>query len=216
VDNTRERWDALDKSDQERILDKHRDINVDYDWWDDVYADFVMDMQAIGIQVDTRTVRTHKGRTYEEPNISFSGFWSQGDGAAFAGRMYYADIAARMEKKPEMKEMQARYTADLDCHMGWHVRSNNSMSFDYGYDLPEPDDDAPALRQIAQRQVRDEFDKVMEVFMKELEEEVKGHANQLYKNLEKEYEYQTSDEAVLETLFANDMIEEELNELESA
>lgn len=210
----RERFEALSSFDQQTILDKYRDVNLCDDWWDGIYTDFVLDMQALGIHIDTRTQRTAKGHIWEEPDISFSGFSSQGDGASFAGRMYCSDLLCRMEKIPAAQEMYARYKSDLDCHIVWsskgHYCHSSSMKFDFEYDLPDVDDDAPALRQAAQQQVRDEFDSVMEEFFENLKKEIKGHADDLYIKLEEENDYLSDDEQVLEALIANDMLEDEL------
>ena len=45
---------------------------VGYDWWKTLYADFTNDCAALGVRVD---------------DIQFSGFYSQGDGAVFSGRV---------------------------------------------------------------------------------------------------------------------------------
>ena len=44
---------------------------------------------------------------------------------------------------------------------------------------------------------------------------LRGHADQLYSDLEAEYEYLTSDEQVLESLIANGSLEEQLERYES-
>jgi arginyl-tRNA synthetase len=50
----------------------------------------------------------------------------------------------------------------------------------------------------------------------EFEEEFKSHMRDLYNRLEVEYDHLTSDEAVLESLHANDMLDEIIDELEEA
>ena len=56
----------------DELIDKHWDINVSYDWWDFTYEQFKIDMLAKGITVD---------------EMYFTGFYSQGDGASFIGRV---------------------------------------------------------------------------------------------------------------------------------
>jgi hypothetical protein len=53
------------------LIEKHREINVHHEWWDSVYETFKEDMNLLGYSVE---------------DITFSGFWSQGDGASFTGR----------------------------------------------------------------------------------------------------------------------------------
>jgi hypothetical protein len=55
---------------QAALIERYREINVDHDWWDYHYDDFMAQMLRAGVQVD---------------DIVFSGFWSQGDGACFDG-----------------------------------------------------------------------------------------------------------------------------------
>jgi hypothetical protein len=62
------------------LIEKHRDINTDYDWWDCTYDHFAEDMRIKHIEVD---------------KMLFSGFWSQGDGASFTGSI--SDSKAFME-----------------------------------------------------------------------------------------------------------------------
>ena len=57
----------------ERTIDKYRHINVDgIDWWEYIENEFIESMELVGIDVS---------------KIYFSGFWSQGDGACFDGRI---------------------------------------------------------------------------------------------------------------------------------
>ena len=54
-----------------------------HDWWD--YDDFVTVGKLLGVEIDMRDVKLMSGKTRQEPNISFSGFCSQDDGACFEG-----------------------------------------------------------------------------------------------------------------------------------
>lgn len=59
---------------------------LSYDWWNRVYEDAARVGEILGIQIDTR------GKN-NEPNINFSGFSSQGDGACFKGFYKYRSEA---------------------------------------------------------------------------------------------------------------------------
>jgi len=61
----------LDKEAQQKARKHFSDINTDYNWWDTDYEDFVSICNTIGIHTTPQ-------------QISFSGFWSQGDGSTFA------------------------------------------------------------------------------------------------------------------------------------
>lgn len=220
MDNLRERWDALDEKTKSSILDKHRDTNTDYDWWDTMYADFIEQMKEKDIVVSTRTVRTVKGRHYEEPEINFSGFCSQGDGASFSGYIHGADVLKRMKEHkvlgPLVQHINDMGSFSWDNRRGSYSHSG-CMSYSFECSIDEPDDDDPPLRKAAKQQIYDETLAAMEDFEKALWEEIVGYADKLYRDLEEEYDHLTSDEIVLETLLANESIlEEELDELESA
>jgi hypothetical protein len=55
-------------SEQRKIIDNYRDINVDHDWWEFVYEHTTRVLEILG---------------FSDIEINFSGFSSQGDGASF-------------------------------------------------------------------------------------------------------------------------------------
>jgi hypothetical protein len=57
---------------KDELIEKHWDINVDHDWYQYTYDEFKIEMQTKGITVD---------------EMNFTGFYSQGDGASFTGRV---------------------------------------------------------------------------------------------------------------------------------
>ena len=95
--DARMKWEALDKRRKEKLIDKHRDVNVDYEWWDYTHENFKEQMKEIGVHVE---------------KIYFSGFYSQGDGACFDGRV--ADWPKFLEAagKPELLEHAIEHAFD--------------------------------------------------------------------------------------------------------
>jgi hypothetical protein len=64
-------FDELPAEAKKKVIEKHYDINVDYEWWDDfVYEDLHTLAALLGVDVDLK-------KTY------FSGFYHQGQGSAF-------------------------------------------------------------------------------------------------------------------------------------
>ena len=47
--DARMKWEALDKRYKEKLIDKHRDVNVDYEWWGCTHENFKEQMKEIGI-----------------------------------------------------------------------------------------------------------------------------------------------------------------------
>ena len=83
----------------EKAKDKAREAYtgegyLDHEWWGSIYEDFSQVCTLLGINLTTRTVKLMSGKTREEPNVYFSGFSSQGDGASFEGRYYFAPTAS--------------------------------------------------------------------------------------------------------------------------
>lgn len=217
-----ERFKLLPQHVQDEILDKHRDWNVadGYDWWDSVYYDFIEKMKEQGIEVDTKTERTHKGREYVRPAIYFRGFWSQGDGACFEGRVADWNLVLTLNNFPMLKQYREEFA---DMYLTWRTSGSycheHTLSFEDDDTYPlyldgyyNKEEDPTGLRMMAKEQLQDELVKEWERFKEFFEEKVRGFCCELYDNLEKEHEYLTSDEAVLESLSANDLLDELMKE----
>lgn len=193
---------------KQHLIDEHRDINVDYDWWGAVYYDFNRICQILGIELDAK-----------EP--CFSGFASQGDGASFTGTyraqglgypglepIHTAEKAPAKIREYAPEDEELHRIADELCMMGRiyyapyaHItrysRSRyyhpNTMQIDT-FEPYDSDEDDWA------QEVHDEVERILTDTMRDL-------ADWLYRTLEREYDYRTSDEAVWETIVANELCE---------
>lgn len=75
-------FDDLTEEQKETLIEKHRDINVEYGGWHEcTLADFESELGTIG---------------FDNAKIAYSGFWSQGDGLSFTG-----DYSPRASLEPE-------------------------------------------------------------------------------------------------------------------
>lgn len=162
----------------------------DSDWFDFVYDDADNVAKIIGITLDRK-----RGNT---PSIYFSGFYSQGDGACFEGSYRYVKGALKAIKAyapqdtelhriaKELQDIQRRHFYQLRAtvkHRG-HYQHSGCMSVDVyrtddGYFNDGTDEES--------------FIQCMRDF-----------ADWIYSQLEKEYEYQTSDEVAEEMIIANE------------
>jgi len=88
------RFDELDPGAKDRARAWYREGGFDHDWYDAVYEDFQRITEILGIRLKTRTICLVGGQTREDPSIWFTGFWSQGDGAAWEGWYSYRKSAA--------------------------------------------------------------------------------------------------------------------------
>ncbi len=192
---------------QQALIDRYRDINTDHEWWDSIYSNFKKRMEAIGIRVE---------RMY------FSGFWSQGDGACFEGwvddwSLFLPTVGITNDV---LMEFANNHWAFSVKHSG-HYYHENCTVFDADMPNPDGEDDDWFIERYSPYKVDDfrsvvwlvvlrgfDFSSMEETFR----DAFKGHMRQLYKDLEEEYEYLTSDEAVWESIVANEL-DDELEEI---
>lgn len=181
------------------LLEKYRYINVEHNnWWDCVESDFTEDMKQVGIEVD---------------KIYFSGFWSQGDGACFVGSLdnaltylnhHHVDQFPMLRKLIEMgggvwatSEHRGRYyhsssvSINAECDPFWQCANPKSE-----------------LQEAVIQRWDDMVDKEIVDFEAALAEQWRTYMDDLYTKLEEEHDYLTSDDAVWDTLEANELIEE--------
>jgi hypothetical protein len=193
-------FEELDEKAKEKALKYYQDLNVDFDWWGFIYDDFIEICACLGISVDKKS-------------IHFQGFYSQGDGSSFNAEVDLSALFASIRTS------------------GWTEYAPN---VEFGFPLPIIDQRVMALvekgkvdmnAKIISRQRC--YAVVVDLGVYPVSEAVKNHdmiygeldelekwldgiaqiLNRfLYKQLEKEYEYQTGAEAVAETIEANDYL----------
>lgn len=184
----------------ERTIDKYRHINVEHhDWWDCTCDMFKEDMKEQGIYVS---------------NTYFSGFCSQGDGACFEGHLDDVPLFLEKNYKPEdypmiRKLLDSGGTVKFSVSHSGHYYHENSTRYYIEADRLEHVVDMPTdFHQQIVEQWESILDKEIVDFEKQSVEIFKNHMRTLYRKLEEEYDHLTSDEAVKETILANDLQEE--------
>lgn len=186
---------------QQKLVDKYRDINVEWnDWHESVIEDFKVSMlQDNYIHVD---------------RVHFSGFWSQGDGACFEG--YVSDFPEYMDKhyQPEQYPMVRKLldkggSVYFKCKHSGHYYHEYCVEYGYGADRLEDVLDTHSEVQEAAIKVLDEkLDKELDLLEEDLKDTFRDHMRKLYKDLQEQYEYYTSDKAIWETIVANELNQE--------
>ena len=186
--------------------------SLDYEWWDGVY-DIAKE--------------EGKERGFDIEDIRFSGFWSQGDGASWTGRVDIKQFLEHhlKEDHPEHHRyfvLQAIINEDNDWvdryvdmnRRGFHYVHDEMMrlaDISYsGIDNLDADDeerlqvDGPLQRaniyQLAQGIGIEDLIVKLEGW---IIDEAKAYARQIYKDLESEHDYLTSDESLIESAEAN-------------
>ncbi len=197
IETTVYRLDELAKTAKDKARGWYREGAMSEDWYEFVYEDFETIAAMLGVQLKTRTVRLYGGGTGQKPCIFFTGFWSQGDGAAFEA--YYRHqpgaLKAVRQHAPEDRELQEiaarlqsiqrrnfyQITADV-THRG-HYCHEYSMDIVVDRNSPQPVAAGDEQR---------------------IAEALRDLARWLYRQLEHEYEFQTSDAMIDEAILAND------------
>lgn len=169
----------------------------DAQWADFVIEDAEQIASLLGIEFDQREFKTMGGGSGSAPNVYWSGFWSQGDGACFEGVYRYKkgaikavkDYAPQDEKlhriAQALQDVQKRHFYKLvaTCKHRGHYSHSGCMSIDIEHDEDRYRDVSAAGS--------------------DLEAALRRFADWIYAQLEKEWGYQNADEQVDESIIAN-------------
>jgi len=184
-------YSELSEKAQEKARDWYRGGAFDYEWWDYTVEEFVTIGNMLGITFDgegTRNLRVH-----------FSGFWSQGDGASFAGSWEYK-ANALCEVKREFPHNRELHDIAEALHQ-IAVRYEQSEGCDEDYPLSALIYISPS-RYCNENTMRCTSDS--EDLDEDLLEQFRSLAQWLYSRLENQWEDMNSDEVVAESIECNE------------
>ena len=190
-------FDELSDEAKERAREWYRQGNCDDCFWSECTID------------DAKEIGKYMGIDIE--NIYFSGFWSQGDGACFEGTWRAKDVQADKLKEyaPQDKELHrivdglAKIAKEYpDGYFKVRHRGHYSHSGCTAFDVELPTEQENEL----------EYDspeyKLLQVKLGEDEETLielaRDFMNWIYRQLEKEWDYQNSNEQVEESIRCNE------------
>lgn len=196
VERTLYTFGELSDKAKQRAIEDRRQVeaeNFDHDY---IYEDFQTIAGILGIELGMRERRRAIGVIlHDSPKIWYHGFSSQDDGACFEGRYTYAREAHRAirEHAPQDEELhriadelyriQQAYSCSLTAtitHTG-HYYHSRSVDIDVDGDRNLPDETC-----------------------KTVSEALRDLMDWLYKQLQTDYDYRTSDEAITEWLTDSD------------
>ena len=199
VQTTVYRLDELDESAKGRARDWYRQRAFDDDWYEFVYEDFETICGILGVRLKTDAVPLMGGGTRSKPRIYFRGFSSQGDGACFETYYSYEKTAPKKIREHAPLDAELHRIADAllaiqrrnfyqlraeASHRG-HYYHEFSMVISVGRDSGTWQDMTADAEEAVTEALRD-------------------LARWLYRQLECEYEYQTSDAVIDEAIAANE------------
>jgi len=195
METTVYKFNELSDKAKDRAREWFREGNLDYDWWDFVYEDVATIADLIGIDLRTRPVKLCGGGIRYEPCIFFSGFSSQGDGACWEGTYSYkkGSVKAVKDHAPRdnellriaegLYEIQRRrfYKVTARVRHRGHYYHSGCMDIEVGVDGRYDEEASDGVTEL-----------------------LRDFANWIYSQLETEYDYRMSDEAVDQDIEANE------------
>ena len=169
------------------------DLPIDNDY---EFFEYVADV--LGVTLASKSVPLMSGKTRQAPIIYYSGFWSQGDGACFEGSYSYKPGASKAIRDyapndktlhriaDELQAVQRRYFYKLNasCTHRGHYYHSGCMSVSVCLD--------------------DSYASVSDTDEDKIIDAMRSLADWFYNQLEREWEYQNSDEAIDEGIRANE------------
>lgn len=205
--------DELTPDAREKAIRDHRYCNVDYEWWEFICSEYDARLRALG---------------FADIDIKFSGFSSQGDGASFTFRAHFVDLLDTWRKmqhenisngatldpiKPlpfDMEQYAVLHEAYINTHIytrrnTHHYVHHNTVDIDYSFTPDADDANEAAPKADGTQWTDDELHALMERFIDDLEAWRVDECDDIYKELDAEFDYLTSDDIVTETLLANEV-----------
>lgn len=177
------KFEELSKLAQTKAIEDNRNINVDYEeWYDGVYESF-----------------KDQHKEFDIEKIYFSGFWSQGDGAMFEYDGISDELFHKAIDSLDVAGWKKQFIKNNCCitakgkHSG---RYYHEKCCTHTIELDTFGSKYPNIESF----IYESEEKIADFIISEYE----TLARDLYKQLSDDYDGQTSDEAVKETLIAND------------
>jgi hypothetical protein len=199
IETTVYRLAELSDTARDKVRAWYREGGFDYDWYDSTFEDFEHICKILGIRLKTRSVSLMGGGTRQKSRIYFTGFWSQGDGASFEAFYSYQKNAPREIRTYAPRDPRLHKIADglqtVQRRNFYQLRADVSHRGHYyhAYCMAiSVERDSPTYQDMT-----DDAEETLIEALRDL-------ATWLYRQLEREYEYLTSDEAVDEAITANE------------
>lgn len=170
----------------DKVLENHRHINVEHDWWDCNYDDFV----------------EYNNDCFHIDRMYFSGFYSQGDGAMFEYSSVNDKLRDMFIDTLDLTPMRKSWLRNNIAVSGngkqrGHYYHSSSCTHNIYWEVDNGDLHYTTTLHQWMQSYEGEFEDFVIQYYKSL-------CNNLYRGLEETYNYLTSDEQVLETLECND------------
>jgi hypothetical protein len=177
VEITLYQFKELPEEAKKKAIENYQDINTDYEWHENIFDDWKEKLRKLG---------------YEEPEILYNGFASQGNGACFIAEVILKNWLKKHKLEKKYKKL-FREAEDVKITIKHSWRYYYSSSTDVNYEWYG---DAERLTE----KLEDDILEVVEL----IKEERETLGDKIYKELEEQYFALTGDEAIADTLEFNE------------
>ena len=185
------KFDELNKKAQAKAIENNRYINVDsWEWYHDLLCDFI------------ENTKNNYGIEIEEKNIDFSGFSNQGDGASFTSENI--DTKKLIEvlhidfKSNYLKNLFVEWFNNFEIYRtSFHYSHCHTVAVRW-------QDNFDYYNGGSHKKLASYFTQKATEIENKLEELKNNLCNELYNNLENEYEFLTSDSIIEDCLINNE------------
>lgn len=166
--------DELSEEVQTRVIDKNRYFNTDDNWHEDSLADYKEELAEAG---------------FTDAVISYSGFWSQGDGLSFDAKIDIDKFAETPNEKLVAKLINNGEISNFEINKNSYANHYSHVNTRYV--------DAPEVTHTNIQAVIEALD--VKISKKRVE-----LCEKFYRALEEEYNGLISDEAIKDSLISNE------------
>lgn len=170
-------FEELSAEVQAKVIERNSDINIFDDWHDFSLQTFKEELAEVG---------------FTDAVISYSGFWSQGDGLSFDAKIDIDKFAETINEKRIAKLINNGEIGEFEI-----CKTSNANHYSHKYTRYV---DSPYLHSNKHKNL----ESVLEAFKEKINDKRLELCNKYYRSLETEYDSLRTEQAIKETIIENE------------
>lgn len=200
-------FEELSETSKDRVRTWYSEHGMDCAWWDSEFEYWADKLRGVGITVDDDP--STRGRA--KPSIRFSGFWSQGDGACFEGRVAPGDMVKFMDahelggRFPWVYKLASMSGVSFSVRHVGHYSHEYCTRFEFSFDSFSDLISGDLMEGVA-AVYDDNLNGEVTGFEVAATDICRSYMRDIYKDLRSDYEGMMTDEAISDTCQANDWL----------
>ena len=192
-------FDELSEDAKKKAIEWYRENGLS-DWF---FAEYIFEEAAdiadlFGLDIRQTRKTLKDGSTRYDPTIYYSGFWSQGDGACFEGQYRYKKGALKAVRAyaPNNPELH-RIVKELQDIQKWHFYKLGAVCKHRGHYSHS------GCMRVEVFHTEDNYKDIGNA-EDDITQALRDFADWIYQRLEKEWEYQNSEDVIIENIRINE------------